>query len=91
VVLPPELFVDDNTAIRVFNIDSIFGELDQMVAITQDQYSPLMKAWQREHAITTVFSVAPESSSAVVSALLCKEWMYDQIIIDFRADIYTFV
>jgi len=37
------------------------------------------------------FLVAPESSSAVVSALLCEEWIYDRIVIDFRADIYTFV
>ena len=59
MVLPPELFVDDNAGIRVFNINSIFGELDQMVAITQDQYSPLMKAWQREHATTTVSTLHP--------------------------------
>jgi len=38
MVLPPELFVDDDAAVQVFNINSIFGDLDQMVAITQDQY-----------------------------------------------------
>jgi len=59
VVLPPELFVDDNAAVRVFDINSIFGELDQMVAITQDQYLPLMKAWQREHTTTTVSTLRP--------------------------------
>jgi len=59
VVLPPELFVNDNTAIRVFDIDSIFGELDQMVAITQDQHLPLMKVWQKEHATTTVSTLRP--------------------------------
>ena len=37
------------------------------------------------------FSVAPESSKAVVSALLCDEWIYDLIVIDFCVDIYTLV
>jgi len=59
VVLPPELFVDDNAAIRVFDTNSIFGELDQMVAITQDEYLPLMKAWQKEHATTMVSTLCP--------------------------------
>src|SRR5712675_2092182 len=59
VVLPPELFVDDNAAIRVFDINSIFGELNQMVAITQDQYLPLMKAWQKEHDMTMVSALHP--------------------------------
>src|SRR5712672_1395808 len=59
MVLPPELFINDNAAIRVLNIDSIFGELDQMVAITQNQYLPLMKAWQKEHATTTTSTLRP--------------------------------
>jgi len=59
VVLPPELFVNDNAAIRVFDIDSIFGDLDQMIAITQDQYRPLMKAWQTEYDTTTVSTLRP--------------------------------
>jgi len=59
VVLPPELFINDDTAIQVFDIDSIFGELDQMVAITQDEYLPLMKAWQTEHGVTTVSTLCP--------------------------------
>jgi len=58
-VLPPKLFIDDNTAIQVFDIDSIFGDLNQMVAITHDQYLPLMKAWQKEHTITTVSALRP--------------------------------
>jgi len=37
------------------------------------------------------FLVASESSNVVVSALLCEEWIYDQMVIDFHADIYTFV
>jgi len=53
-VLPPKLFVDDNAAVRVFDLDSIFGELDQMVAFTQNQHLLLMKAWQKEHDMTTV-------------------------------------
>jgi len=59
IVLPPKLFVNDNAAIQVFDIDSIFGELDQMVGITQDQYLPLMKAWQKEHGTTTVSTLHP--------------------------------
>jgi hypothetical protein len=35
------------------------------------------------------FSVAPESRSVVVSALLLRECMCARIVIDFRADIYT--
>jgi hypothetical protein len=35
------------------------------------------------------FSVAPESSSAEVSALLDKEFKYTQIVIDRRFDRYT--
>jgi len=45
VVLPPELFV--KTAIQVFDIDSIFGELDEAITNTQDQYLPMMKDWQK--------------------------------------------
>jgi len=59
VVLPPELFINNNAAIRVFDIDSIFGDLDQMVAITQDQYRPLMKTWQTEYDTTTVSTLRP--------------------------------
>jgi len=59
VVLPPKLFVNDNAAIWVFNIDSIFRELDQMVTITQDRYLPLMKAWQKEYGTTMVSTLHP--------------------------------
>jgi len=31
-VLPPKLFINGDTAVRVFDIDSIFGELDEAVA-----------------------------------------------------------
>src|SRR5712675_1586091 len=37
------------------------------------------------------FSVAPESSKAVVSALFRDEWTYVRTVIDFRMDIYTLV
>jgi len=57
VVLPPELFV--KTAIQVFDIDSIFGELDEAIVNTQDQYRPLMKNWQKEHNTTTVSTLRP--------------------------------
>ena len=36
------------------------------------------------------FSVAPESTSAMASALFAIECMKKRIVIDFRADIYTF-
>jgi len=42
-------------------------------------YSRLMK-----------FSVAPESTRAMDSALLDLEWMKNRIVIDFRSDMYTF-
>ena len=52
-VLPPKLFVKDDAAIRVFDIDSIFGELDEAVADTQEQYPSLMKEWQEKYNATT--------------------------------------
>ena len=58
-MLPPKLFIDDNAAVRVFDLDSIFGELDQMVAFTQNQHLLLMKAWQKEHDTTTVSTLRP--------------------------------
>jgi len=57
VVLPPELFV--KTAIQVFDIDSIFGELDEAVINAQNQHLPLLKTWQREHNTTTVSTLRP--------------------------------
>jgi len=57
VVLPPELFV--KTAIQVFNINSIFGELDEAITNAQDQDLLLMKAWQREYSTTTVSTLCP--------------------------------
>src|SRR5882757_9259497 len=41
VVLPPKLFV--NSAIQVFDVDSIFGDLDQTVASIQKHYPLRMK------------------------------------------------
>ncbi len=35
------------------------------------------------------FSVAPESTSAMASALFAMEWTKNQSVIDFRADRYT--
>ena len=35
------------------------------------------------------FSVAPESTRAIVSALFTIEWTVNHIVIDFLADIYT--
>ena len=35
------------------------------------------------------FSVAPESTSAIASALFAMEWMKNQSVIDFHADRYT--
>src|SRR5229473_693954 len=35
------------------------------------------------------FSVAPESTSAVASALFAMEWTKNQSVIDFHADRYT--
>src|SRR5712671_5468812 len=57
VVLPPKLFV--NTAIRVFDIDSIFGELDEAIVNVQSQYLPLMRNWQKEYNTTTVSTLRP--------------------------------
>src|SRR5712671_514904 len=53
-VLPPKLFIDGDTSLRVFDIDSIFGELDEAVADAQDQHLPLMKEWQEEYDTTTI-------------------------------------
>src|SRR5258708_39882245 len=35
------------------------------------------------------FSVAPESTSAIASALFATEWMKNRSVIDFRAERYT--
>jgi len=57
VVLPPELFI--KTAIRVFDIDSIFRELDETIANAQDQHLPIMKAWQAKYNTTTISTLRP--------------------------------
>src|SRR5712672_1002162 len=58
-VLPPKLFVKDKPTIRVFDIDSIFGELDEAVADAQDQYSSLMKEWQEKYDAMTTSALRP--------------------------------
>jgi len=57
VVLPPELFV--KTAIRVFDVDSIFGELDEAIVNTQRQHLPTMKTWQEKYNTTTISTLRP--------------------------------
>jgi len=57
VVLPPELFV--KTAIKVFDIDSIFGELDKTIVNAQDQHLPTMKDWQEKYETTTNSMLCP--------------------------------
>jgi len=59
MVLPPELFIRDNAAIRIFDIDSIFGELDEAVADAQEQHLPLMKEWQKKYDTTTLSALRP--------------------------------
>jgi len=58
-VLPPKLFVNDNPTIRVFDIDSIFGELDEAVADAQEQHLPLLKEWQKKYDTTTLSALRP--------------------------------
>jgi len=58
-VLPPELFIKNNTTIRVFDIDSIFGDLDKAVIDAQRQYLSLMKEWQEEYNATTISALRP--------------------------------
>ena len=41
------------------NIDSIFGELDEVVADTQEQYPLLMKEWQAKYNATTTSTLQP--------------------------------
>src|SRR5712671_606556 len=45
--------------IQVFDIDSIFGDLDRIVASTQERYPLCMKAWQEDHEITNVSALRP--------------------------------
>jgi len=51
VILLPELFV--KTAIKVFDIDSIFGELDEAIINTQNRHLPTMRDWQEKYDTTT--------------------------------------
>jgi len=59
IVLPPRLFMKEDTAARVFDIDSIFGELDEAVAGAQEQHLPLMKEWQKKYDTTTLSALQP--------------------------------
>jgi len=56
-VLPPNLFI--KAATRVFDIDSIFGDLDQAVANTQRRYPLCMKAWQKKHETMNISTLHP--------------------------------
>src|SRR5712671_5798414 len=58
-VLPPELFINHDATLRVFDIDSIFGELDKTVADAQEQHRPLMKEWQKKYDATTLSALQP--------------------------------
>jgi len=61
-VLPPELFTNGDATIRVFDIDSIFGELDETIVNAQEQYLPTMKNWQEKYNATTVSTLRPPYS-----------------------------
>src|SRR5712671_5976654 len=58
-VLPPELFINHDATLRVFDIDLIFGELDKIVADAQEQHRPLMKEWQKKYDATTISTLRP--------------------------------
>jgi len=58
-VLPQKLFVNNNASIRVFDIDSIFGELDEVIVNIQSQYPLTMKHWQEEYEATTTSALRP--------------------------------
>src|SRR5712671_1998107 len=45
--------------LRVFDIDSIYGSLDEEVAALQREYRPLMKDWEKRYAITTISLLKP--------------------------------
>jgi len=47
--------------LRVFDIDSIYGTLDEEVAALQHEYRPLMKDWESRYGITTVSLLKPHS------------------------------
>jgi len=39
--------------LRVFDIDSIYGDLDEEVVVTQRQHRALMKDWEAKYNTTT--------------------------------------
>ena len=45
--------------LRVFDIDSIYGSLDDEVAALQREYRPLMKEWEKQYEITTISLLKP--------------------------------
>ena len=45
--------------LRVFDLDSIYGTLDDEVAALQQEYHPLMKEWEKHHGVTTVSLLKP--------------------------------
>jgi len=49
--VPPPL--PQPSHLRVFDIDSIYGSLDDEVTALQWEYRPLMKDWEKQHGVTT--------------------------------------
>ena len=45
--------------LRVFDLDSIYGTLDEEVAALQREYRPLMKEWEKQYGVTTVSLLKP--------------------------------
>jgi len=55
--VPPPL--PQPSHLRVFDIDSIYGLLDEEVAALQREYRPLMKEWEKQYGVTTVSLLKP--------------------------------
>jgi len=55
--MPPPL--PQASHLRVFDIDSIYGTLDEEVAALQREYRPLMKDWEGRYGTTTVSLLKP--------------------------------
>jgi len=45
--------------LQVFDIDSIYGYLDEEIAALQREYHPLMKEWEKQYGITTISLLRP--------------------------------
>jgi len=55
--VPPPL--PQASHLRVFDIDSIYGTLDEEVAALQREYRPLKKDWEKQYGVTTVSLLKP--------------------------------